>query len=604
VSLSRRDHVLTLGLVAVLTFITLALTASGQFYDANYYATSEATALLAGDHPYRDFFEVGIPLDAYLSAGTLWAAGNRLIGEFARQWLFLVAGAVLSFHLTVRRARSAAPAIAALPVMLLVLTATPIYHFSKLFFFPLAILLGSRYIERPGPLRGAALALTTALAFLVRHDYGVYLGGGSIVAFAIARAAVPASRASRSMLRDAGAYAAVIIAVLAPWLVAVQANEGLVAYTRVRTELLQGPRESVYLALLHVNPFREFSPDPLPAGRPGRVAFSWNPEVAPATRRRLEGEFGLRAIDGASGPSRQYELPNIYDAGLLRLITLVHDTEGIPWEQLQHSQSRLPGRERAMEWLHQMTLLLPLALLVSAGADWWRGRSSSGVAPPHVAPQIFAAIFLAGVCSATLRERSYLMTLAPTTAALAAGLLTGPGWLRRGATAALLALSTVAGVSLAQGSALFTTPGVLADSTRDSFARLVRLPPEYDYAPFEYIRDCSLAGDRVLISGLTPLHVSYYTGRRMAGGQINWHRGWRSDPAGQQEALALLQRQSVPFAISTSDPLLTEFRLYPRVRDILAERYAVLDGSGGTLMADRGRTAVRPWGPHGWPCFR
>ena len=98
-------------------------------------------------------------------------------------------------------------------------------------------------------------------------------------------------------------------------------------------------------------------------------------------------------------------------------------------------------------------------------------------------------------------------------------------------------------------------------STRESFARLVRLPPEYGYPPFQYIREYTRDGDRVLITGLTPLHVSSYTGRPMAGGQINWHRSWRSDSAGKQEALAL-------------------------------------------LTVDRRRTPMRPWEPRGWPGFR
>jgi hypothetical protein len=60
------------GLIAVITLIPLALTATDQIYDTNFYTLWESTAVLAGDHPYRDFFEWGVPLQVVLSmAGQL-----------------------------------------------------------------------------------------------------------------------------------------------------------------------------------------------------------------------------------------------------------------------------------------------------------------------------------------------------------------------------------------------------------------------------------------------------------------------------------------------------------------------------------------------------
>ena len=56
-----RPHRRLLWLVAALNLVVLILTAEQQIYDTNFYSLWEATALLAGDHPYRDFFEWGIP---------------------------------------------------------------------------------------------------------------------------------------------------------------------------------------------------------------------------------------------------------------------------------------------------------------------------------------------------------------------------------------------------------------------------------------------------------------------------------------------------------------------------------------------------------------
>jgi hypothetical protein len=112
-------------LVGLLSLGVLILTADYQIYDNNFYTLSEATAILAGEHPFRDFFEWGVPLQAYLSAAAQWLSGGRLIGEFALQWGFITAGVVLSFHLAVRLSRSANVALAAMIPAVLLLAASP-----------------------------------------------------------------------------------------------------------------------------------------------------------------------------------------------------------------------------------------------------------------------------------------------------------------------------------------------------------------------------------------------------------------------------------------------------------------------------------------------
>jgi len=83
-------------LVGALTAAVLIFTVKFQVFDTNFYSLWEATALLAGDHPYRDFFEWGIPLQALLSAAVQRVFGYRMLGEFVTQWVFVVAGAMLA----------------------------------------------------------------------------------------------------------------------------------------------------------------------------------------------------------------------------------------------------------------------------------------------------------------------------------------------------------------------------------------------------------------------------------------------------------------------------------------------------------------------------
>lgn len=97
-----------LAAAAVASAVVLLLTGQSQLFDTNFQTLWEATELLQGDHPYRDFFEWGLPLQAAVSAGAQILTGHRPIGEFLVHWIFIVAGIVLSLHLAMQLSRSVA----------------------------------------------------------------------------------------------------------------------------------------------------------------------------------------------------------------------------------------------------------------------------------------------------------------------------------------------------------------------------------------------------------------------------------------------------------------------------------------------------------------
>src|SRR5689334_7383108 len=216
-------------LVGALTAAALIVTVKSQIFDTNFYSLWEATALLAGDHPYRDFFEWGIPLQALLSAAVQWLVGYRLIGEFVTQWVFIVAGSVIAFILGVRLSRSIAASMVTALIALPIVANIPSYHYPKLFFYPLAVCLAWRYMDAPGARRAAALGVVTALAFLFRHDHGIYLGVASLLAFGLARTSRPA-RPWRLAAGDTAAYAGAAAVLVLPWLVVVHRSEGIIEY--------------------------------------------------------------------------------------------------------------------------------------------------------------------------------------------------------------------------------------------------------------------------------------------------------------------------------------------------------------------------------------
>ena len=524
-------------LVGILTASVLVLAAQSQIYDTNFYLLWEAMALLLGDHPYRDFFEWGAPLGAYASAAMQLLFGYRLLGEFMLQWTFITAGVVISFHLGLCRTPSPATILTMFALVLPIIAFAPTYHYSKLFFFPAAIWLAWRYMDRPTPGRAALFGFTTAVAFLFRHDYGVYIGFASIAAFALTLIKLPEARHPASMLRDAGAYSAGLALLLLPWAAVVQAHEGLIEYARARAMLYEQPSTTlVYPTLLTWNPID--------------VIGSW-----------------FRA------PRSSVAMAN----GAL--------------------------------WLKQIGLVLPLVFMGSALLDWRRSRLRREDVSLDVWRMLLAGSFLAVVAAALFREPPYVVVTAPVTAALSARFLSGVGAVGRTIAIAIVALTAVAAVVWTQESPLYR-PSELPREVSRAFGRLLPSPPvpaESSGAPsllLQYVRDCSRPGDRLIVTGSTPFQVIYFARRGPAGGQIFWRQGWRRDAVRERQSLDMLKRQSVPFAFSTNDPVLEDFKTYPRIRAYLVENYVELEGTKGNLLVDRRRQPTDTFGPGGFPCFR
>jgi hypothetical protein len=526
--LSYTAHRRTIIGVVASAAIVLVVTASTQIFDATFYAMTNAVSLLAGDRIYRDFFEPGVPLASYTAAAAQLLSGHRLIGEFVRQWLLILAGFGIAAHLGLRMSGSSRATMAMMAIAVLILAVTPIYHHDKLFFFPLMVWVCWRYIDRPTAVRGAICGLVTAIAFLFRHDYGVYLGAGCIWTFLLARVAVADARRGHAMVRDAAAYVAAVAIVLAPWLIAVATTEGLAEYTRTRAELFEGTPGIAYASLLHINSLRTFRVPPPPS-----------------------------------------------------------DNEAIVWVQ-------------------QMALLVPVALVVMGFRRLWRTRQRPDIDRHEACRMLLAGGFLAVIDTALLRQPSYVVVVAPVTAALSARFLVSRSFAARACVVTLAVLTTIAALVWMRGNPVYDLykPVELSRSVQKTFARLIAYPPDYEFVPFEYLRECTSPGDHILVTGLTPPHVSYYAQRPIAGGHTRWRRGWRSDPVHEAESLALLQRQSVPIAFSTADPVLDTFKSYPRIHAYLEQYYVPVEGTKGLILVEARRKPTGTFGPQRFPCFR
>jgi hypothetical protein len=345
--------------------VVVVLSLRHQFFDSNFFAVAGTPAILAGEHPYRDFFDPYGVLDAYTAAAMQWLVGYRVVGEFGRQTAFIVAGFVIATHLALTLSRSVAATALAMSVALIVLAVTPLYHHSKLFFFPLVIWVGWRYLDRPSPRRAVPVGLVAALAFLFRHDYGLYMALASVLAYGLARIADPASRRARSLITDALAFTAGLAVVLGPWAVVVHRTEGFANFARDRASLYV-PSNWTLASAVFRNPLSDLRPPLLPV-RSDEISFVWRDGVDDATRGLLARRLGLRVLEQPAEPHGRwrYASPNVNDVALLDLVPHVNFVEGVPFSDLRRARSPLPSPRWARDFLRQSAGLVPLVLLAA-----------------------------------------------------------------------------------------------------------------------------------------------------------------------------------------------------------------------------------------------
>jgi hypothetical protein len=465
---------------------------------------------------------------------------------------------VISFHLALRLSRSTWASLTTTLIAIAVIAATPTYHFPKLFFYPVAVWLLWRYIEAPSVGRAAAVGLVSDAAFLFRHDHGIYIGIGAVFAFVLARVVNPGLRGWQSSAREVVAFTVAAAVPLLPWAIVVQRNEGLVEYVRARAAWgdTQAPAGLAYLVLHDFNP------------------------------------ASIIAVGG------------------------------------------LPSREAGQHWLLQLTLLLPLVVLVRAAIDIVTRRRNEQALSLETARTILTAAMAVIVAIRLSREDSYFVVVLTLSTVLGARLLAGA---RQSAprmwriVQPILAVSTLVVTCVAVAgyvAAWDLLKRSEASELAQTYRQLLTTPPIDALQPagrarsvqpaewlasdadarlllaLRYMHDCTRDGDHILVTGSTPYQVGYYTQRPIAGGQLEWHQGWLSDPVHARQSLLLLQTQSVPFAVSTHDPVLEDFRAYPDIRRYLEDNYVPLEGTGGLLLADRRRHATGRFGAVGFPCFR
>jgi hypothetical protein len=217
-------YVLLFALTAAFRFLALK---SGFVNDHFVYITG-GRQMLFGEWPTRDWIDPGLPLMFGASALAQKIFGPTL---FAEGMLIAIAfGLAAALTAAGVRQLTGSMTLGILAAILEVAVFPRTYSYPKIVAYAFVFWLYGRYLNSLTTARVAAIAAGVAIAFMFRHDHGLFLGAG---------AALTILFGSRRPARDLVTLAVCTCALLLPYLVYVQFYTGLATYFRTGIEFSQ-----------------------------------------------------------------------------------------------------------------------------------------------------------------------------------------------------------------------------------------------------------------------------------------------------------------------------------------------------------------------------
>jgi len=238
-------------LIGLLAFAFRYLTLSPLEND-HFVMLARAQQVLFGDWPIRDFEDPGQPLFYLLTSALASVFGHVLATNVVLCIALQALAASLTYVLARRASGSTAVGVAA--AIVTIVSSPRLYNTTKVIVPVVTIVLQWRYADAPTRGRLLGLAAWTAIAFLLRHDYAVYIVVSTFVLLAVLHRARARDAVARGAL-----YGALALAFALPWLVYVQWYEGLPEYASAALRFAQsegrrtgggGPQAAYYVVTL------------------------------------------------------------------------------------------------------------------------------------------------------------------------------------------------------------------------------------------------------------------------------------------------------------------------------------------------------------------
>jgi hypothetical protein len=535
--------------------------------DDHFFYVVRGWQILFGELPVRDFVDHGAPLHYYVAAAVQVVFGRGTLSEVAFSTTMLAAGAAATFLLATRASGSLLAGLAGAAVQ--VLLAPRFYNYPKIVVYVGAIPALWWLADRPSWGARAVLALVTAVAFLFRHDHGVYV--------ALATAALLVLSVEwpwRSRVRHAIVYGGLTLALLAPYLLFIQLNGGIGAYVRDAIAWTRRDRE------------RE------PVVWPGLLdqsSGSWSAQP--------EGSLVSHAVAAV----RDNRVAWLYYAELalpvvvLGLLALSRD-------------GFRPGWPRAMPKLATVAIL---AIVLNAG--FLRSPLEARLADPSVPHAVLLAWLLTALgrllwSRASLRESVCRWALPARACACVAVVVL---WFVVGVGVTADLRDRLESTSLTTSEKALERARSIADILRrewklETWAARTDRPDLVTLSL--YLAACTKPEDRVFVQPYMP-QVLALARRGFAAGLADLRPGYFDAAEVQHVAIARMQRQSVPVVLLSAGKDLEEFRKqYPVVAAYFDDWYTVsgvriFDERFGITLLTRKHSPVAPqFEALEWPC--
>jgi hypothetical protein len=537
--------------------------------DDHFFYVVRGWQILFGDLPVRDFVDHGAPLFYYVAYAVQQVFGRGTLSELMFCTTVLSIGAAGTYWLATIASGWIPIGLGA--AVLHVWLAPRFYNYPKVVVYVAAIPLLWWFVDKPGPRPRFWIALVTAIAFLFRHDHGVF------VALAMATVLVSMSEmpwAARA--RHALVYGLIVLALLTPYLLFIQWNGGLRLY------------------FSQASAWAERDRDRAPVVWPGLFD---NPDGV-SDEARTGGPVA-RAI----ATVRDNKVAWLYYTEILlpcvALLLLAASRDGFR-----------PTWPRARS---KLVLVAVLAAILDAG--FLRSPLAARLADPSV-PIVLLVGWLC-VALASLVRSSGSLNASIQRFAWPVRLIS----LSAGAVVVAVIVAVVSGDLYER-----LDKSGMTDRFGKPFERVTNVANQvrldWDLASWVsrserpelvtlslYVNACTAANDRVLVQAYLP-QVLALARRAFAGGHADLRPGFFKTEEAQRQVLDRLQRQSVPLILLETEESLRGFReSFPIVFAYIEERYRVaatrvFDGRFGvTLFVRKDLTPTSNWAPLDWPCY-
>jgi hypothetical protein len=536
--------------------------------DDHFFYAVRGWQILHGDLPARDFVDHGAPLFYYIAAAVQVVGGRGTLPEVVFCTVALSLGAALTSLVAARASRSIL--LGGLAAVTLVLLEPRLYNYPKILIYAAAIPMLWAFANRPSARRALAVAIVTVVAFLFRHDHGLFVALAAVSILVLRQAS-----SWRERLVQVATYSALVLACLSPYLVFLQIHGGAREYFQQAYAWAERDRQ--------------------------RAPVEWpGPFEQPAAVAGSDGEDG--AVSRAIGAIRANNVAWLFylelALPLLAFLALACSTDAFR-----------PG------WPHAAAKIGCVAVLgVILNAGFLRSPLEARLADPAV-PHVILFAWLCRVVWQLLRSGR---DLRPAVASLR----------RPVAVAGLVSVTfivTVGAIAVTKDVATrfekaWLTEGIgvavdRAGNVRDRLAR--QWPLERWASPTDagvlklafYLRRCTQPSDRVFVQDYLP-QVIALSDRAFAAGHADLRSGFFETPEAERLAIERLRRQSVPvIALSADEWFEGLHESHPRLARYLADRYRVVgdrsldDRYAVTLLVDRNRMPTGHDEALDAPCF-